>query len=98
MFCNELLFLIHIYCINHFRLVCVQIQNHQTFALPLETTAHHRKSPEKLSLASEPESAAIHCLNKAKVAGKGPQDVVSAKKYLVVDIGQLLISQDRVQC
>ena len=45
------------------------------------------KSPEKLSLASEPESAAIHCRHKAKVAGKGPQDVVSAKKYLVVDIG-----------
>ena len=43
--------------------------------------------PEKLLLAGEPESAAMHCRRKAKVAGKGGQYMVKAEKYLVVDIG-----------
>ena len=44
-------------------------------------------SPEKLSLALEPESAAVHCQRKAKVASKGSQYMVRANSYLVVDIG-----------
>lgn len=44
------------------------------------------KSPEKLSLALEPESAAIHCRRAAKDAEKC-DEFVRAKKYLVVDIG-----------
>ena len=38
-------------------------------------------------LALEPESAAVHCQHEAKVAIKGSQYLVRAKKYLVVDIG-----------
>ena len=46
------------------------------------------KPSEKLSLALEPESVAIHCRQKTEVAGKGEQYLVSAKNYLVVDIGE----------
>ena len=35
----------------------------------------------------EPESAAIHCRHKARVAGKGTQFVVRPENYLVIDIG-----------
>ena len=45
------------------------------------------KSPEKLSLALEPESAAIHCRRTATEAGKGPEYVVPAQSYIVIDIG-----------
>ena len=45
------------------------------------------KSPEKLSLALEPESAAIHCRYKATEAGKGEEYLVKAKSYIVIDIG-----------
>ena len=44
------------------------------------------KSPDKLSLALEPESAAIHCRRAAKEAGKSTE-FRKAKNYLVVDIG-----------
>lgn len=44
-------------------------------------------SPEKLSLALEPESAAIHCRYKAKEAGKSSEYSGNAQSYLVVDIG-----------
>ena len=44
------------------------------------------KSPDKLSLALEPESAAIHCRRAAKEAGKNAE-FRKAKNYLVVDIG-----------
>ena len=59
--------------------LCIATGNHSP---PAE-----EKPSEKLSLALEPESAAIHCRQKAKVAGKGKEYVVSAKNYLVVDIG-----------
>ena len=45
------------------------------------------ESQEKLSLALEPESAAIHCRHKAKEAGRGPYYTVTVKNYLLVDIG-----------
>ena len=45
------------------------------------------KSPEKLTLALEPESAAIHCQCKATEAGKGEEYVVKAERYIVIDIG-----------
>ena len=35
----------------------------------------------------EPESAAIHCRHKAKVASKGTEFVVRPEKYIIVDIG-----------
>ena len=62
---------------------------------PIEIAAATRRPPQvekssasgKLSLALEPESAAIHCRRKARVAGRGAQYVVRAEKYLVVDIG-----------
>ena len=47
----------------------------------------HEQSPEKLLLALEPESAAMHCQHKAKVAGKGLEYLVRPERYLVVDIG-----------
>ena len=40
-----------------------------------------------MSLALEPESAAIHCQHKATEAGRGSERVLRAKNYLVVDIG-----------
>ena len=52
------------------------------YSLPAE-----EKPSEKLSLALEPESAAIHCRQKVKVASKVRQYLVHAKNYLVVDIG-----------
>ena len=51
---------------------------------PLETS---EKPLEKLSLALEPHSAAIHCRHKAKEASRGHEYLVKAEKYLVVDIG-----------
>ena len=45
------------------------------------------QSSEKLSLALEPESAAIHCQRKATEAGKGEEYVVKTKSYIVIDIG-----------
>ena len=45
------------------------------------------QSPEKLLLASEPESAAVHCQRKAKEAGGRSHYLVRANNYLVVDIG-----------
>ena len=44
-------------------------------------------SPEKLSLALEPESAALHCRHKAKEAGKSSEYSAIARSYIVVDIG-----------
>ena len=44
-------------------------------------------SPEKLSLALEPESAVIHCRRKAKVTHKGKEFVLHPKSCIVIDIG-----------
>ena len=40
-----------------------------------------------MSLALEPESAAIHCQHKATEVGRGSERVLRPKNYLVVDIG-----------
>ena len=47
----------------------------------------HEQPPEKLSLALEPESAAVHCQHKAEMSGKGLEYLVRPERYLVVDIG-----------
>ena len=44
-------------------------------------------SPEKLSLALEPESAALHCRHIVKEAEKSSEYLANAKSYIVVDIG-----------
>ena len=59
--------------------LCIATGNH--------SPPEEEKPSEKLWVVSEPESAAIHCRLKAKVAGKGEQYLVNAEKYLVVDIG-----------
>ena len=46
-----------------------------------------KKSTEKLSLALESESAAIHCRRKAKIASRDSDYHVNAKCYIVVDAG-----------
>ena len=56
--------------------LCIATGNH---SLPAE-----EEPSKKLWVISEPESAAIHCRQKAKVA---QQYLVRAENYLVVDIG-----------
>ena len=56
-------------------------------ATSIRNPPEDEESPEKLSLALEPESAAIHCQRKAKEAVRDSEYVVNAKSYIIVDIG-----------
>lgn len=51
------------------------------------TPAPEVDCPDKLSLALEPESAAIHCRQVGKRASQSAQYAIHARNYLVLDIG-----------
>ena len=59
----------------------------QNLSIDAATWKPPQETSQKLSLALEPHSAAMHCRRKAKEAVKGHEYVVKAEKYLVIDIG-----------
>ena len=58
-----------------------------SIAFGFRSPFQEEKSPEKLSLALEPESAAIHCRQTAMEAGRASEFAMNSEIYLVVDVG-----------